>query len=566
MNSICPRDDQLLAVATDEAGSEELREHIDHCVECQKRVKMFSGEVAELRSFSQAGATATNHTIISGVASSPLPITSTIGRYVVIANLGSGGQADVYRVVDPNLGRQMVLKLSHRQSRSDTERRDALLAEGQLLADLDHPGLIRIFDVGIYDGRPYLVLEHVPGGNLEQTFADRKPTVREAAQVISEIAQVVAYAHRRGVVHGDLTPRNILIDAHGRARLIDFGLSKIEDAWGEKAGLPGGTPEFLPPESALADGRLGRAGPAGDVFGLGATLFWLLTGRPPFAASTISESLERARACDIDFDPLRWARVPNRVARICQLAMAADPADRPSAQVVADVLQRAARRWTTPRLVVAIAAIALIGAGSYLWLRESRITGSPLGADVIHSTPTINVFGHDGVRTLSNELPLRTGDRLAVFCNISRGHDAIMLWFNAQGELKSFSPVRDVNDNIDRLVYPAPHRSFSLGAPEGTEMFFFCRGEPVAEEILQSCFPIGAVNPQIPPHNWLTLQRSAVKIEGPLKSEIPDGIVKIEGVLKDINRKLKQHFISVTGIAFPHDVADGAEAGDHWVE
>lgn len=138
-----------------------------------------------------------------------------------------------------------------------------------MLAQLDHPGLVRVFEIGIHDDRPFLVLDYVPGRNLEQNYAATRPSILEAARLIAEVARVVAYAHRCGVVHGDVTPRNILIDIHGRPRLIDFGLSKIEDAWRDDAGPVGGTPSFLPPKVIPAFGQTAESGQAGDVFGLG---------------------------------------------------------------------------------------------------------------------------------------------------------------------------------------------------------------------------------------------------------------------------------------------------------
>jgi eukaryotic-like serine/threonine-protein kinase len=558
MSCTCPPDDQLLALATDEPDLDPLREHVDHCVDCQNRVKQLCGEIAELRSLSIPVTVVGVTTAPEGTTSTTLPNSTSIGRYVVIANLGTGGQGDVYRVVDPNLGRQLVLKLSHRQALSGDDRRNALLAEGRVLANLDHPGLIRVFDVGIYNGRPYLVLEHVPGRNLEQIFADKRPSPREAARLVAEIARVVVYAHRYGIAHGDITPKNILIDAQGQPRLIDFGLSQIEDAWGVRTGLAGGTPDFLPPEIAPQGGQLGRAGLAGDVFGLGATLFWLLTGLAPFAGASVADSLERSRRCEIEFDALRRAKVPSRIARVCQEAMNIDPAVRPTPQQVMDELTRASRSGLVPWVTAAV-LVLLLGVGAiFTWQRDSRDSNLATATDIIHSTPVISVYRREGIRTLSNELPLKNGDHISIACNISRGHQAIMLRFNSAGELKMFTPVRDVVDSLDRLVYPTPHGSISLEPPVGTEMVFFCRGEPVDFEDLLGCFPKDQAIPVLPSHNWLTLQRQAVKIEGPLKSGVPDEIVKVEGLMKDINRKLKRFFPNVTGIAFPHVEADTA--------
>ena len=152
MNPTCPPDDQLLALASDEPNSLDVREHVEHCAECQTRVKLLCTEIAEWRSLSASKIAAKNTTIVFGSASPPISNTTLIGRYVVVATLGAGGQADVYLVVDPNLGRQLVLKLSRRQVSIEDERRNALLAEGRVLASLDHPGLVRVFDVGIFGG------------------------------------------------------------------------------------------------------------------------------------------------------------------------------------------------------------------------------------------------------------------------------------------------------------------------------------------------------------------------------------------------------------------------------
>src|SRR5207244_934385 len=123
----------------------------------------------------------------------------------------------------------------------------------------------------------------------------------------------------------------------------DFGLARLEDIWQDGAGAGGGTPEFLPPERLEADDPRKHIGPAGDVFGLGGTLYWLLTGRGPFAAPTMTEVLERARRGNVDFSPLRAAATPRRLVRFCEQALAADPTHRPTAVEAAHRLGR----WTT---------------------------------------------------------------------------------------------------------------------------------------------------------------------------------------------------------------------------
>jgi serine/threonine protein kinase len=552
MNPACPPDDELLALATDDAATSALHEHVEHCAACQMRVNLLRGEVAELRSISerQTGSLPKN---VDPVAGASLPSGAAIDRYVVVGGLGSGGQADVYRVIDPNLARDLVLKLSRRQSVHGNARRDALVAEGRLLAALDHPGLVRIFDAGIHEGRPYLVLDHVSGRNLEQAFNGNQPSAREAARLIAESARVVAYAHGRGVVHGDITPRNILIDIHGRPRLIDFGLANFANAWGASSGPRGGTPEFLPPEILAGGDQPASSLPAGDIFGLGATLYWLLTGQAPFGASTAADAIERARRGDIDLDALDRAGVPRRIARACRQALAKEPGDRPAAENLAAALERASRRWITRRGAAAIIALAAIG--FYLLWSEFHEDRGAETASIVQSTPNIEVFNRGSIRSLSNELPLQTGDQVTIWCDVAEGHQATMLWFNAAGELKTFSPVREVFEKLDRLYYPARNQSMVLGPPEGTDMIFFCRDGRIADDELQACFSVGVPIPHLPAQNWLILRRREVKIEGPLTT-IPKEISDVQEIMKEIDRKLRRHFQGVTGIAFPHHPAD----------
>jgi hypothetical protein len=306
---------------------------------------------------------------------------------------------------------------------------------------------------------------------------------------------------------------------------------------------------------ANSAGSSNRA-PAGDVFGLGAVLYWLLTGQPPFAAPTLVETIARTRRGQVEFDALERASVPGRIALACRHALAADPDQRPRAENLAAELERASRPRITRRTTAIFAATCLAGVALFAGWQKLREKDLAAPASIVHSIPAITV---DGNRNLSNVVPLHTGDRISISCNISQGETAVMLWFNAAGDLRQEAPARDVADKVDRMVYPAPHEDDVLKPPEGTDMIFFCRGKPISDADLLACFPMGMPPPALPPQNYAELLRGEVVIRGPLeRSAIPAEIHQVETLMKDINRALLVHFDGVTGIAFPHYPAGGA--------
>ena len=243
MNENCPPDDELLGAAVGDPGSTNVRLHAASCEACRLRMEQLHDEVGALRSFSHSPMASMEQTVLvstAGFDKISRPAYERIGRYIVIGELASGGQANVYRIIDPDLARPLVLKLARQAAIDDDVHHNAMVAEGRLLAALDHPGLIRVFDVGVFDNRPYLVLEYVPGRDLDQCYQNRRATPRDAARLAGEVAETLAYAHRRGVIHGDVTPRNIMIDTEGRTRLIDFGLSRLEHIWQDTSTPVGG--------------------------------------------------------------------------------------------------------------------------------------------------------------------------------------------------------------------------------------------------------------------------------------------------------------------------------------
>jgi serine/threonine protein kinase len=288
-----------------------------------------------------------------------------IGKYLVIERLDAGGQAQVYRVMHPELAFELVLKLGRRpigahrpvgpDGKAVSSPRPALLHEGRLLARCDHPNLVRVVDLDIHEGRPFVVMEYVPGVTLEQFALRHRPGPRQAALLVAELAGAVAYLHAQGIVHQDIKPRNVLIDERGRPRLIDLGLARWDHAWsGDSGDWFGGTAEYMSPEQAL--GRSDQIGPWTDIFGLGGLLYHLLTLGPPYRGASRASVARQAR--EAGYLPVRQLApaTPRRLARIVHHAMAADPRRR---QRTAAELEAALRRYPARRRMVS--ALAIIG-------------------------------------------------------------------------------------------------------------------------------------------------------------------------------------------------------------
>ncbi|HZW30669.1 MAG TPA: serine/threonine-protein kinase [Isosphaeraceae bacterium] len=380
--SPCPEDHELLALAAGGPVPEPLRRHMDACGGCRLRVERLRAEIAAVRQVTddlpaaaraepttippQAATAAWPSATESVTASSttpapaePPPRPESIGRYRVVGELDSGGQASVYRAVHPTLPRDLAIKIAHQPSPID---RSLLTGDAAILCELDHPNLVRVYDLDVHDGRPFVAMEFVRGRHLKQVAEQSRPTVRQAVSWVAEVARALEYAHRRGVVHQDVKPQNILLDESGRPRLIDFGVARWRHAWSDgSAGPSGGTLAFMAPEQARCESE--RIGAASDLFALGGVLYFLLTGKAPFEGETRDEQWRRAINCDFDRSALQAKRVPRRLERIVLKAMAARPEDRyASAEQMAaalDALGRRTRRLALQAGVLVLGTLAL---------------------------------------------------------------------------------------------------------------------------------------------------------------------------------------------------------------
>src|SRR5947209_11305051 len=220
--------------------------------------------------------------------------------YEILGELGRGGMGVVYQARQTSLDRLVAVKMIAAGAHAPPRQRERFRTEAAAVARLQHPNVVQVFEAGEAAGRHYLAMEYVGGGSLADRLAGVPMPPAAAAQLLPTLAGAVHYAHEHGVLHRDLKPANVLLTADGTPKVADFGLAKLLAADGSDAPdatIPGavlGTPSYLAPEQA--ETRPGSLGPATDVYGLGAILYELLTGRPPFRGATTLHTLDEARS------------------------------------------------------------------------------------------------------------------------------------------------------------------------------------------------------------------------------------------------------------------------------
>lgn len=261
------------------------------------------------------------------------------GHYQLLEEVARGGMGVVFKAYDSKLQRSVALKMILNRNLASPEAIERFHAEAEAAAGLNHPGIVPIYDVGSREGQHYYAMAFVEGPVLSEELNRRRFSIDESVRLVLELSHAVGHAHDHGVVHRDLKPGNILLSASGQPRITDFGLAKRTDRAGDLSvdGQVLGTPGYMAPEQAAGD--VERSGPAADIHALGAILYHLLTGHPPFR--TALDSL----ACVLEQDPLPPRTLNRRVPRdlnvICMKCLSKDPADRyESAGELADDLQR----------------------------------------------------------------------------------------------------------------------------------------------------------------------------------------------------------------------------------
>lgn len=260
---------------------------------------------------------------VSGNAITRLP---QLGGYRVVREIARGGMGVVYQATDTQLGRNVAIKMIRGDYVVDRSIVERFTTEAKAVAKLDHPNIVPVYDFGDFEGQPFFAMAYVDGESLaDRVLRDGPLPPTTAAKMMIDIISAVQHAHDRGVIHRDIKPQNILVQGNGKVQVTDFGLAKFQDTNSTltRNGQILGTPAYMPPEQAVGDSS--SYGERADIYSLGATLYYLLTARPPFQAAGLNEILRQV----IDVEPIRLRQLdpslPKDLETICLKCLAKDP-------------------------------------------------------------------------------------------------------------------------------------------------------------------------------------------------------------------------------------------------
>jgi WD40 repeat protein len=373
MIQTCPpreRLERLLTEQLTDAERDDLEGHVEVCTACQQTLESLTGE-SDSRSTASLVAPPLDAPVhlelvqrlqqaLSGherrdgnleptaiarrkADTKDLPPASrwpALPGYEMESVLGQGGMGIVYRARDVRLQRAVALKMLLGGEFAKPDYRDRFQLEAKAAARLQHPNIVQVYDVGDYRGQPYFTLEFMDGGSLQDRLAAKPQPPAQAARWLATLARAVHYAHEQGVVHRDLKPSNVLFSHDGTLKLCDFGVAKVLSGSYLKtaSGLLVGTPEYMAPEQAAGKSR--EAGPAADIYALGAILYTMLTGRPPFQAAEVLDTLEQVRSREPVPPRGLNAKIPRDLETITLKCLDKEPARRfPTARALADDLE-----------------------------------------------------------------------------------------------------------------------------------------------------------------------------------------------------------------------------------
>ena len=272
---------------------------------------------------------------------SPAEMPKEFGDYELLEEIGRGGQGVVFRAWQKSLNRTVAVKIIGIGQWATNAHLKRLRREAEAAAKLNHPGIVSIYEVGERDGTSYFSMRFVEGDHLDEVVSRGPVSARHAAELIAKVARTVHYAHEHGILHRDIKPGNVLLDGNGEPHLTDFGLARLVEHGSTVTGTQEvmGTPSYMAPEQAI--GNNAAMSRATDVYGLGAVLYELLTGQPPFAGGTTYETI-RLLLDSEPRQPRSWnPKIDRDLSDICLKCLEKDPQRRyPAAAGLAEDLER----------------------------------------------------------------------------------------------------------------------------------------------------------------------------------------------------------------------------------
>ncbi len=298
-------------------------------------------------------------------ASPPSDVFPSIPDFEILSELGRGGMGVVYKARQVRLNRLCALKMLLLGEHTSAELRARFAAEAETIAKLRHPNIVQIYSLGDHNSRPYFEMEYIEGGSLARRLDGTPWALEPAARMVAVLARAIGDAHRLGIVHRDLKPANVLLVDDEIPKVVDFGLAKTLEADSNltQSGVFIGTPSYAAPEQV--EGLTATVGPAADIYALGAIFYHMLTGRPPFHAPTVLQTLEQVKTAD----PMPPSRLQPGLSRdaetICLKCLQKDPQRRyASANALADDL----KRWLDGEPISA----RPVGAATRVWMWSRR--------------------------------------------------------------------------------------------------------------------------------------------------------------------------------------------------
>ncbi len=418
------------------------------CQQARPAVGDAEGLCPGCRSTTGAGATTVDRPGGPGLPDDAPEALESFGDYELLGEVARGGMGVVYRARQRGLGRVVGLKMMAEGRFGSAEDVRRFRLEAEVVAQLDHPHIVPIYEVGLHQGRHYFSMKFAEGGSLSGRVQELLDRPREVARMMARIAGAVDHAHRRGLLHRDLKPANILIDERGEPLVSDFGLARRAEVGGgiTLSGAILGSPSYMAPEQA--GGRAGAITTAADVYGLGAILYELLSGRPPFRADSPLETLRQVRERDPASPRSIRPRADAELSWIALKCLEKEPGRRyRSAAALASDLDRwldgrpiearpatawaLAAKWARRRpaiaaLLLAMAAGSAAGLGGILW--QWRRARAALGE-------SIEARGRvDSLRVEAS--------RLAAGLALDRGQDRLEAGFTGRALLETARALR----------------------------------------------------------------------------------------------------------------------------